>query len=573
MDDNDLNKEEDKLVHDSKVQNENQQQRRHQSTYSKKRTGLLDTSKEIRTSAWITLAILGSTILITMYGETMLLPAIRDIIRDFDISYSISSWILTAYLIAGAVATPIAGKLSDIYGRKKMVMIILIIYILGICAGGISTNISFLVIARVIQGIGISMFPIAFGIIRDQLPKDKLAIGIGVFSSMFAAGSVVGLAVGGSIIQSFGWHATFLSIVPVAIALWIIINRVIHGDNDKRLSVVAAEEKGENSVEESDAHDTKSSRARSLNPDSRIDANSSSSSGRRPSLDVKGAITLAVTIASFLLTLTYIGNTSSSSDSGSSAYPTQIIVISLGLLSAGSLALFVLIERRASSPLIELSLMTHKILLLANIIILIFGMTMFMVYQTIPILVRSPHPLGFGGDAVSSAMVQLPFMIVFLIFAPSSGFIVSKIGNLKPTVAGTIIMTIGFFSLFMFHSTEFIVAINLAIVASGISLIQVGAFNITMEYTPMQFSGVSLGMSVVLVLIGSSIGPAIAAIYMQTHQEMISKGVSSNIGGSFPSPVSYNLIFLTAAVVSTISIALVMILKRNMMTTQTLVGS
>jgi MFS family permease len=564
MDDNDLNKEEDKLVQDSKVQNENQQQRRHQSTYSKKRTGLLDTSKEIRTSAWITLAILGSTILITMYGETMLLPAIRDIIRDFDISYSISSWILTAYLIAGAVATPIAGKLSDIYGRKKMVMIILIIYILGICAGGISTNISFLVIARVIQGIGISMFPIAFGIIRDQLPKDKLAIGIGVFSSMFAAGSVVGLAVGGSIIQSFGWHATFLSVVPVAIALWIIINRFIHddNDNDRRLSVIA-EEKGGNSVEESDAYNTKSSRARSPNPDHPVGANSS---GTKPRLDVKGAITLAVMIASFLLTLTYIGNTSSSNDS---AYPTRIIVISLGLLSAGSLALFVFIERRASSPLIELSLMTHKILLPANIIILIFGMTMFMVYQTIPILVRSPHPLGFGGNAVSSAMVQLPFMIVFLIFAPSSGFIVSKIGNLKPTVAGTIIMTIGFFSLFMFHSTEFIVAINLALIASGISLIQVGAFNITMEYTPMQFSGVSLGMSVVLVLIGSSIGPAIATVYMQTHQEVIS---SSNSGGSFPSPISYNLIFLTAAVVSTISIALAIVLKRKMMIIQPLVG-
>ncbi|MFL6395484.1 MAG: MFS transporter [Nitrososphaeraceae archaeon] len=524
--------------------------------------------KKIRSSAWITLAILGSTILITMYGETMLLPAIRDIITDFDISYSTSSWILTAYLIAGAVATPIAGKLSDIYGRKKMVMIILIIYILGISAGGFSTNISFLLVARVIQGIGISMFPIAFGIIRDQLAKDKLAIGIGVFSSMFAAGSVVGLAVGGSIIQSFGWHATFLSIVPVAIALWIIINRSIHGDNNERLIGIA--EKQGNSVEESDAN-TRSSNVDSPKPN-RVGDNSSSDR-RRPSLDIKGTIALAVTIASFLLTLTYIGSTSASSSSNDSVYHIHITVISLGLLSIGSLILFVLIERRASSPLIELSLITHKILLPANIIILIFGMTMFMVYQTIPILVRSPHPLGFGGDAVSSAMVQLPFMIVFLIFAPSSGFIVSKIGNLKPTVAGTIIMTIGFFSLFMFHSTEFIVAINLAIVASGISLIQVGAFNITMEYTPMQFSGVSLGMSVVLVLIGSSIGPAIAAIYMQTHQEMISKGVSSNSGGSFPSPVSYNLIFLTAAVVSTISIALVMILKRNMMTTQPLVGS
>jgi MFS family permease len=517
--------------------------------------------KKIRSSAWITLAILGSTILITMYGETMLLPAIRDIITDFDISYSTSSWILTAYLITGAVATPIAGKLSDIYGRKKIVLIILIIYILGISAGGFSTNISFLLVARVIQGIGISMFPIAFGIIRDQLAKDKLAIGIGVFSSMFAAGSVVGLAVGGSIIQSFGWHATFLSIVPVAIALWIIINRSIHGDNNERLIGIA--EKQGNSVEESDAN-SRSSNVDSPKPDRVCD--NSSSDRRRPSLDIKGTIALAVTIASFLLTLTYIGSTSGSSSSNDSVYHIHITVISLGLLSIGSLILFVLIERRASSPLIELSLITHKILLPANIIILIFGMTMFMVYQTIPILVRSPHPLGFGGDAIACAMIQLPFMIIFLIFAPSSGFIVSKIGNLKPTVVGTIIMTIGFFSLFIFHSTESMVAINLAIVASGISLIQVGAFNITMEYTPMQFSGVSLGMSVVLVLIGSSIGPAIAAIYMQTYQQEVAKGVS-NTGTFFPSPISYNMIFLTAALVSTISIALVIVLRRRMILT------
>jgi MFS family permease len=524
----------------------------------------------IRTSPWITLAILGSTILITFYGETMLLPAIRDIITDFHISYSTSSWILTAYLISAAVATPIAGKLSDIYGRKKMVIIILVVYIIGISAGGVSPNISFLIVARVIQGIGISMFPIAFGIIRDQLPKEKLAIGVGVFSSMFAAGSVVGLAVGGGIIQSFGWHATFLSVVPVAIILWIIIKRFIHGDNDKRLAEVA-EEADENIEKEAgnlkqDIANTKSSiRVHSTNVD-RIDANSS---GGRRRLDVRGAITLAVTIASFLLTLTFIGNSvSSSNNSNVNAYTTQIIVISLGLLSAGSLALFVIIERRATSPLIELSLMTDSTLLPANIIILIFGMTMFMVYQTIPILVRSPQPLGFGGDAVATAMVQLPFMVVFLVFAPSSGFIVSKIGNLKPTVAGSIIMTIGFFSLFMFHSTESMVAINLAIVASGISLIQVGAFNITMEYTPMKFSGVSLGMSVVLVLIGSSIGPAVAGIYMQTHQEEIAKGVSgssSNSGGSFPSQISYNLIFLTAALVSTISVVLVIILKRKMM--------
>jgi MFS family permease len=89
------------------------------------------------------LANLGSALLIAMYGETMLLPAIPDIIKEFHISYTTSSWILSAYLIAGAVATPIGGKLSDIYGRKKMVITIMIIYIIGITLGGLSPNLHF----------------------------------------------------------------------------------------------------------------------------------------------------------------------------------------------------------------------------------------------------------------------------------------------------------------------------------------------------------------------------------------------------------------------------------------------
>src|SRR5947208_17015014 len=221
----------DDLEKDERTQDSEAQKKLSEQPLSSSKSAFPETSGKIRTSAWITLAILGSTVLITMYGETMLLPAIRDIIRDFNISYTTSSWILTAYLISDAVATPIAGKLSDIYGRKKMVVIILIIYIIGISAGGISSNISFLLIARVIQGIGISIFPIAFGIIRDQLPKEKLAIGVGVFSSMFAAGSVVGLAVVGNIIKNFGWHATFLSIVPVAIILWVVIYSFFRDNN------------------------------------------------------------------------------------------------------------------------------------------------------------------------------------------------------------------------------------------------------------------------------------------------------------------------------------------------------
>ena len=493
-------------------------------------------NQDIPKSSWIKLEILGSTILIAMYGETMLLPAIPDIIRDFDISYNTSSWILSAYLISGAVATPIFGKLSDIYGRKKMVMIILIIYIVGIFSGGISSDITFLVISRVIQGIGISMFPIAFGIIRDQLPKDKLSVGVGIFSSMFAAGSVVGLGLGASIIENFGWRATFFSIVPVAIVLWFVIRRFIHDSPIPYLS-------------ETSASVTKEEEAVVNYSDNKVERDNKKS-GSTNSLDIKGTITLAITITSFLLIFSY-------SETGNLIGSLLIIV----LLCVGtiSLFLFIIIERRSKSPLVNLQLLTNKTIISANILLVITFLTMFTLFQTIPVLVRSPQPLGFEGDATAAASIQLPFMVVFLLFAPSSGFIISKLGNIRPTILGSVISMIGLFSMFLFHSTEFLVSANLAIIAAGLSLAQVGGFNIVLETTPRQFSGISLGMTVLFNLVGGSIGPAIAGIYMQTHQAIV-KGVA----GSFPSPDSYNLIFLSLALASLVPLALSIFIKRRL---------
>lgn len=494
-------------------------------------------SERIHVSTWAMLAILGSTILITMYGETMLLPAIGDIIRDFDISYSTSSWILTAYLIAGAVMTPIAGKLSDIYGRKKMVLIIFIVYILGITLGGFSSNIYMLLLARVIQGIGISMFPIAFGIIRDQFPPSKIAIGVGIFSSMFAAGSVVGMAIGGTIIKNFGWQATFFTIIPIAILLWFIIQKKIKNDN------VVNEPTNDDPTSIKDKRLLESQ----VNPVHK--------SNRNQHIDIKGALAIAFSISAFLLTLTYFANINGQFDGFS--FMDGIIFIALITLTIVSLAGFILVEKRAKEPLIPLNLIADKVLLPSNILLLVFGITMFMVYQTIPILVTSPSPIGFGGDAIQSATVQLPFMIVFLIFAPSSGFIVSKIGNFKPIVIGSILTSIGFFSLFIFHFNQAIISMNLVIISAGLSLTQVGAFNITLQHTPLKFSGVSIGISVVLVLMGSSIGPVIASTFMQTFQENV---IGSTVE-SFPSSMSYTLIFLSAAIISLISFPCMALLK------------
>jgi MFS family permease len=514
-----------------------------------------DKKNKIPTSAWITLAILGSSLLITMYGETMLLPAIPDIIRDFNISYNTSSWILTAYLIAGAVMTPIAGKLSDIYGRKKMVLIIMIIYIIGIFLGGLSSNITILIISRIIQGIGISMFPIAFGIVRDQFPPEKLAIGVGTFSAMFGAGSVVGLAIGASVIQNFGWRMTFFSIIPIAILLWFIIKRFIYDTNTDQEEILQYP-----SLEKSRFNASPLEQTQRTNVDSNSLKNLKSAASTK-SIDIKGAITLSLTISSFLIVLSYLETSSSNDGQGlgvEDSISTPISVI-LGFIIIGIISLisFIIIEKRAKSPLIDFKLLTNKIILPANILLLISFLAMFTVYQTIPILARSPSSVGgLEGDAITTANIQLPFMIVFLLFAPSSGFIISKLGNIKPTLIGSIITTIGFFSIFLLHSTEIMLAGSLAIIATGLSLTQVGGFNIVLESTPRQFSGISLGMTVLLNLIGGAIGPAIAGIYMQENQLTVN-------GSLFPSPESYNLIFLTAALLSLVSVMLVLLIKKR----------
>ena len=179
------------------------------------------TNIKIPSYAWKVLVILSCIATMVMYAETMLIPAIPTLIKDFHVSYGLSSWLLTAYLISGAVMTPIAGKLSDIYGRKKMLLIIMAIYAGGVIPGGFAINIYTLIIARVIQGFGMAMFPIAFSMVRDQFPREKVSIAQGIITSMFATGAVIGLSIGGIIIQHFGWRMTFFTLIPISIILLI----------------------------------------------------------------------------------------------------------------------------------------------------------------------------------------------------------------------------------------------------------------------------------------------------------------------------------------------------------------
>jgi len=450
----------------------------------------------------------------------MLLPAIPEIMKDFSIPYGTAAWIFSSYLIVAAVMTPIAGKMSDLYGKKKILLILLTLYVAGITAGGFAHNITFLLVSRIIQGVGLAAVPAAFSLLRDTFPPAKLAIAVGVFGSAYSAGSVVGLLAGATIIQMFGWHSTFLSIVPFAAAVTIMITKFVKENKSQLVT----------------------------------HRNTQQSTGKKkqytsPTIDIKGALVLSITIISFLIALTLI-------QSGINPKTLPQIGIAF-IVSAISLAIFVLIERRIPSPLVDMRLLKDNTLLPSYIIAIATGITMFMAYPAIVQLVRNPIPLGFGGSAVDAANVQLPFMIMFLVFASITPFIINRIGKLNPIIIGTIISLIGSVGLLMFHSTKPAVSINLAIIASGLSMTITSTWNIIVSSSPKSFVGISVGVGALLLFIGMAIGPALTGVYMENHQTI--KGVQ----GSYPSLGSYNLVYLTSGLLSTVSLGFVLILRKR----------
>jgi MFS family permease len=475
-------------------------------------------SVTVNRHAWFTLGILSSTLLVVFFSETMLLPAIPEIMQDFSISYGTAAWIFSSYLIVAAVMTPIAGKISDLYGKKKVLLVLLTMYAAGIAAGGFADNISFLLASRIIQGVGLAAVPAAFSLLRDTFPPAKLAIAVGVFGSMYSAGSVVGLLAGATIIQSFGWHSTFFSIVPFAAAVTFMISKFVKENKGQLTAPV----------------DTKENMGKKR---------------AAPSIDLKGALALSATIIAFLMALTL-------AETGINSESLPQIGVAF-VVSVISLAVFVIIERRIALPLVDLRLLKDKTLLPSYILLMATGITMFMAYPAIVQLVRSPMPLGFGGDAVDAANVQLPFMIMFLVFASVTPLIINRIGKLNPIIIGALVSLIGSLGLLMFHSTEIAVSTNLAIIASGLSMTITATWNIVVSSSPKSFIGISVGVGSLLLFIGMAIGPALAGVYMESHETI--KGVQ----GSYPSLDSYNLVYITSALLSAVSLGFALMLRRR----------
>jgi MFS family permease len=440
-----------------------------------------------RKTTWI-LVILASMAMMVMFIEIMLVPALPLIGQDFPDQTEWLPWVLSIYLLVGAVATPLVGRLGDIYGKKRVLIVVMIIYFVALVGCGFSLEISnallgyqsinVLLFFRALQGIGMGMFVLAFGIVRDTFPEDRVPVAIGLISAMFSVGVGLGLVGGGYITSVAKWTDAFHIVAPIFGALIIAAYYLIH---DPVLV-------------------------------------------RKGSIDYPGAFTLGIGIMALLLALTQ-GEEWGWSSSG---------VITLFAVAAVSLVVFIIIEMRSRDPIVRPSLMAKRGILGGNVVALFVGLCMFMVYQTVPFFLLTPTEAGgyFGlTDTLEVGLYMLPSSLAQLAVGPLGGRFSKKIGASNVLAIGVGILTVGFVSLVFLNSTFWQLMFSLIIFGVGVALCMVSMINVVVQSCPREEFGVASGMNTLFRIVGGSIGPVLASVILAGYsfQFQVGPGIYINL--------------------------------------------
>jgi MFS family permease len=165
----------------------------------------------------LTLAILTMAGTAFALQQSMVFPALSTFEREFDTSPAWATWVLTVFLLTASVATPLLGKLGDQHGKERMLVVALSIFLLGTIGGAFAWNIGSLIAFRAIAGAAGAVFPLSFGIIRDEFPPDKIKVGIGSLSAVFGVGGGLGIVLSGLIVDHLSWQWLFVvGAIPVA---------------------------------------------------------------------------------------------------------------------------------------------------------------------------------------------------------------------------------------------------------------------------------------------------------------------------------------------------------------------
>jgi MFS family permease len=420
--------------------------------------------------------------LLLNYVETMVIPGVYTIQKDFSTTPGVVSWITSAFLIVGSAVSPLFGKLGDSYGKKRMFLIALAFYSVGVGLAGFAPSIYFLIGARAIQGIGFAIIPLALAIVAETFPRERIATAQGVISATFAIGAALGLVIGAYIVQDAGWQWAFHSAFVLSIILFVVIWRFLP----------------------------------------------LGSTGTGIHVDYETVVLLMAGISLLLLYLT-----EGPYDGWYSAYEIAALVAGIALTIG-----FFVAESRKANPLIQLSLLRIRNVQVANSVGILSGIGMFMLFFVMVYYTQYPSPFGLGLDVLSAGLTMAPATVVMLGAGPGLGRLTSKAGP-KPTMILGGAVAIAGFLLFIFNrATTLDVMLDLAVSLAGSVGVIIPIVNMISISLPRENVATGLGLNTMLRNIGGAIGPVVATTIMTTYTIQ-----PAHSPVSFPTSTAYDYVF------------------------------
>jgi Arabinose efflux permease len=394
--------------------------------------------------------------------QSLVVPALPQIQSSLHTSESSVGWVLTAYLLSASVATPIIGRLGDIYGKERLLMIVLLMLAFGTLISAVASSLSLMLLGRVIQGAGGGIFPLAFAIIRDEFPNQKVPGAIGLVSSLLGIGGGAGVVFAGIVTENLSYHWLFWFPLAMIVATAYLTWRYI--------------------------------------PESPV---------KMPAeINYRAAGLMTVGISGVLLAITETSTWGWGS-------PKTLGLLALGLVV---IAAWVREELRSREPLVDMRMMAIRGVWTTNTVAFLIGVGMYSSFILLPELVQEPVSSGgFGASVTVAGLFLLPATIAIVVVGQMAGVLERRIGSRGSLIGGALFALACYVLLVADRSQELEIYVAAGLLGIGIGLSFSAMANLIVQNVSQEQTGVATGMNAVTRTLGGAFGGQLAATLLASN--------------------------------------------------------
>ncbi|MFF4120052.1 MFS transporter [Streptomyces sp. NPDC001714] len=418
--------------------------------------------------------------------QTLVIPIVPELPKYLDASASNAAWAVTATLLAAAVATPVAGRLGDMFGKRLMLLVSLVLLVSGSVVAALSDTLVPMIVGRALQGLAAAVVPLGISIMRDELPPERLAGSTALMSASLGVGGALGLPAAAFIADHYDWHVLFWTSAALGVVAFALVMLLV--------------------------------------PESKV-----RSGGR---FDAVGAMGLAVGLVSLLLAV------SKGADWGWASGTT------LGLFALAVVVLLAwgFFELRTAQPLVDLRTTVRRQVLFTNLASIAFGFSMFAMSLVIPQLLQLPTQTGYGlgRSMLTVGLVMAPQGLVMMAFAPLSAAITKARGPKVTLMIGAVIVAAGYGLNIVLMSEVWHLILVSCVIGAGVGFAYGAMPALIMGAVAASETAAANSLNTLMRSIGTSVASALAGVILA--QMTISLG-----GTTLPSENGFKVVMAIGA--------------------------